>query len=954
MTTIGVPRETASDTGSSGGVGGADSPASEPAPAAGAPPAVSTADPVEAHAGVVSESGHSAMRADIRQLGALLGETLVGQEGQQLLDLVEQVRRLARREDGGDELTQLLGGLDFPDAMQLARAFSMFFQLANVAEQFHRSKALAERRRDVSSPLGEVFERVRAAGLPVSEVTDLLVGAELRPVFTAHPTEASRQSVLRSLRRVAELLGADLPDAMRERRLREVVELLWLTDEIRPGKPSPRDEARNIVYYLDQLSRGVLPGLFDDLIDEVKKLGAELPLVSVPVRFGSWVGGDRDGNPNISPEVTSDVLRLHADRAIRYQMDLVDQLIDELAISTRVVRATPELTASLERDRELLPEVHDRFIRLNAEEPYRLKCSYIKARLQATHDRIAHHREHRDGADYLGAEAYLAELELMRDSLLASRGERIAGGTLRRTINVARAVGLHLATLDIRQHSKFHHAALAALYDRTGELETPYGELDQDARTELLARELSGGRPLLGRNTPPPDDAAAVLDVLDVVRSALSAFGSDAVDTYVISMARGADDVLAVAILAREAGLLDVASGRAQLNIVPLLETVAELREAGPMLDTLLRIPAYRTLVRGRGDLQEIMLGYSDSNKDAGVATSQWEIQRAQRQLRDVAAEHGVRLRLFHGRGGSVGRGGGPAGEAVLASPFGVLNGQIRVTEQGEVISDKYSLPGLARDNLEILLASVIEASLLHRVSRVSPENLERWDATMDQVASSAQAAYRTLADDPGLAEFFSQVSPVEELGQLNMGSRPARRPGGGQQTLDDLRAIPWVFGWTQTRMIVPGWFGVGSGLAAAREAGLGEELLAMRDGWPFFATFLGNVEMTLAKTDLAIAGRYVSELVDPALRPVFDRICAEHATTVEQMQHLTEGAGQLARHPLLRRTLEVRNSYLGPLHHLQINLLRRQREEAEPTPELRRALLLTINGIAAGLRNTG
>jgi len=760
--------------------------------------------------------------------------------------------------------------------------------------------------------------------------------------------------VLRSLRRVAELLGADLPDVMRERRLREVIELLWLTDEIRPGKPSPRDEARNIVYYLDQLSRDVLPGLFDDLIDEVKQLGAELPLGSVPVRFGSWVGGDRDGNPNISPGVTSDVLRLHADRAIRYQLDLVDQLIDELAISTRVVRATPELTASLERDRELLPEVYDRFIRLNAEEPYRLKCSYIKARLQATHDRIAHHREHRDGADYLGAEAYLAELELMRDSLLASRGERIAGGALRRTINVARAVGLHLATLDIRQHAKFHHAALAALYGRNGELGTPYGELDQDARTELLARELSGGRTLLGRNTVPPDDAAAVLDVLDVVRRALSAFGSDAVDTYVISMARGADDVLAVAILAREAGLLDVATGRSQLNIVPLLETVAELREAGPMLDTLLRIPAYRTLVRGRGDLQEIMLGYSDSNKDAGVATSQWEIQRAQRQLRDVAAEHGVRLRLFHGRGGSVGRGGGPAGEAVLASPFGVVNGQIRITEQGEVISDKYSLPGLARDNLEILLASVIEASLLHRVSRLSPENLKRWDATMDMVASSAQAAYRTLADDPRLPEFFSQVSPVEELGQLNMGSRPSRRPGGGQQSLDDLRAIPWVFGWTQTRMIVPGWFGVGSGLAAAREAGLGDELLAMRDGWPFFATFLGNVEMTLAKTDLAIAARYVSELVDPALRPMFDRVCLEHAKTVEQLQYLTDGAGQLARHPLLRRTLEVRNSYLGPLHHLQINLLRRQREEADPTPELRRALLLTINGIAAGLRNTG
>src|SRR3954469_5453643 len=742
------------------------------------PQASGAVDPVEAHAGVVTETGHSAMRADIRKLGSILGETLAQQEGQELLDLVEKVRRLARSDDG--KLTRLLDELDFPDAMQLARAFSMFFQLANVAEQFHRARELAARRRDVASPLGEVFERIREADVPANEVTALLGRTELRTVFTAHPTEASRQSVLRSLRRVADLLGAELPEPVRDRQLREVAELLWLTDEIRPGKPSVQDEARNIVYYLDQLARRTLPGLFDDLADEMRKVGAEPPLATAPVRFGSWVGGDRDGNPNVSPEVTGDVLRLHADRAIRYQIDLVDELIDELAISTRVVQATPELTKSLERDRELLPEVHDRFIRLNAEEPCRLKCSYIKTRLQGTHDRIASGNPHRHGHDYLGAEEYLEELELLRTSLLASRGERVAEGALRRTINVARAVGLHLATMDIRQHAKFHHAALAALYDRVGELDPPYAELDKDGRTELLAKELAGGRPLIGRNAQVPEDAAAVLDVLDTVGEALAKFGDDAVDTYVISMAQKADDVLAVAVLAREAGLVDLESGVAKLNIVPLLETVDELAAAGPMLDTLLNDPAYRALVRARGDLQEIMLGYSDSNKDAGTAASHWQIHRAQRSLRDIAANHGVQLRLFHGRGGSVGRGGGPSGEAVLASPFGVLDGQMRVTEQGEVISDKYSLPGLARDNLEILLASVIEASLLHRVSRVPKQDLERWDGAMDSFASSARKAYRTLADDPGLPEFFAQVSPVEELGSLNIGSRPSRRPGGG------------------------------------------------------------------------------------------------------------------------------------------------------------------------------
>ncbi|MDQ1747091.1 MAG: phosphoenolpyruvate carboxylase, partial [Frankiaceae bacterium] len=916
------------------------------------PSAVGQVDPVEAHAGVVTEAGHSKMRADIRKLGAILGETIAQQEGQDLLDLVEKVRRLARTDDG--TLPRLLDELDFGQAMQLARAFSMFFQLANVAEQFHRARELANRRRNVASPLGEVFDRIAAAEVPPGEVTGMLAKTELRPVFTAHPTEASRQSVLRSLRRVAELLGGDLPEQVRDRQLREVVELLWLTDEIRPGKPSVTDEARNIVYYLDQLSRRTLPGLFDDLADEARRVGAEAPLATVPLRFGSWVGGDRDGNPNVSPQVTSDVLRLHADRAIRYQIDLVDSLIDELAISTRVVQATPELTKSLERDREVLPEVHDRYIRLNAEEPYRLKCSYIKARLQGTHDRIAAGNPHREGLDYLGAEEYLDELELLRTSLLASRGERIAEGALRRTISVARAVGLTLATMDIRQHAKFHHAALAALYARVGELDTPYEELTKDQRTELLSKELASGRPLLGRNAVPPEDAAAVLDVLDAVRGAIEAFGPDAVDTYIISMAQGADDVLAVAVLAREAGLIDIESGIAQLNIVPLLETVDELAEAGPMLDSLLNDRSYRALVHARGDLQEIMLGYSDSNKDAGTAASHWQIHRAQRALRDIASEHGVRLRLFHGRGGSVGRGGGPSGEAVLASPFGVLDGQMRVTEQGEVISDKYSLPGLARDNLEILLASVIEASLLHQVSRVGADDLARWDDAMDSFAASARACYRTLADDPGLPAFFAQVSPVEELGQLNIGSRPSRRPGSGDPTLDDLRAIPWVFGWTQTRLIVPGWFGVGSGLEAVREAGLSDELQAMRDGWPFFATFIGNVEMTLAKTDLRMAERYVTELVDPALHPVYERIVAEHTKTAEQVRLLVGDSGQLSRFPLLRRTLEVRNSYLGPLHHLQINLLRRQREQEEPTAELRRALLLTINGIAAGLRNTG
>jgi phosphoenolpyruvate carboxylase len=938
-------------------------------------------DPVETHAGVVSEAGHSALRADIRRLGGMLGDTLVRQAGPDLLDLVERVRRLARRssEDGGgayaDELTEVLSELDVRAAMLLARSFSTFFQLANVAEQAHRSRELTARRSRDGGPLHRLVERLDSDA-DRELLLRTLRRTELRPVFTAHPTEASRQSVLATLRRVADLLVPDpitpqprhdYGDAAADRRLAELIDLLWLTDELRTGKPTPVDETRAVTYYLDQLARTVLPGVLDDLDATLRGAGIEPPRELRPIRLGTWVGGDRDGNPNVSSTVTMDALRLYADRALRFQMDVVDQLIEELSLSTRIAGISPELEASLAADRQALPHVYERFVRLNAEEPYRLKSSYIRARLENTHERIAAGRRHRQAVDYLGVSGYLADLDVMDRSLREHRGERIADGALARAVRAARTVGLHLATLDLREHADRHHAALAALYSRLEELQAPYGELDRPARTALLSRELAGYRPLAAWRAPLPEPAGEVMAVFETAREAAEVFGPEAVQTYIVSMTQGIDDILAVAVLARESGLIDLppdanggGSDTAALDLVPLFETVAELRRAGELLEALLSEPSYRRIVRARGDLQEVMLGYSDSNKDAGVTTSQWEIHRAQRRLRDVAAAHGVRLRLFHGRGGSVGRGGGPAGEAVAASPFGVLDGAMKLTEQGEVVSDKYALPSLARDNLEILLAAVIEASVLHRTSRIDDERLVRFDAAMDVISEAAAASYRELVDNPKLAEFFSAATPVEELAGLNIGSRPARRPGGaagtsGSTALASLRAIPWVFGWTQTRMIVPGWYGVGSGLLAAREAGLGDVLTEMLS-WAFFTTFLGNVEMTLAKTDLRIARRYVEALTEPGLHPIFDQICAEHERTLEQVRALTAGSGLLANYPLLRRTLTTRDRYLEPLHHLQISLLGRRRaaSEAEPDEDLQRALLLTINGIAAGLRNTG
>ena len=543
-----------------------------------------------------------------------------------------------------------------------------------------------------------------------------------------------------------------------------------------------------------------------------------------------------------------------------------------------------ELEASLAADREALPQVYERFIRLNAEEPYRLKCSYIRARLENTHQRIADGRRHQESTDYLGAGQYLAELEIMSRSLREHRGERIAGGVLARAIRAARTIGLHLATLDLREHADRHHAALASLYARLAELPTPYQELDRQARTALLSRELAGHRPLAAWRAPLPEPAGEVLAVFETARRAAETFGDEAVQTYIVSMTQGVDDLLAVAVLARESGLIDLqpepGNDRpdvAALDLVPLFETVAELRRAGELLDELLNDPSYRRIVRARGDLQEVMLGYSDSNKDAGVTTSQWEIHRAQRRLRDVAAAHGVRLRLFHGRGGSVGRGGGPSGEAVAASPYGVLDGAMKLTEQGEVVSDKYALPSLARDNLEILLAAVIEASVLHRTSRIDEERLVRFDAAMDLISEAAAASYRELVDDPKLGAFFSAATPVEELAGLNIGSRPARRPGGQRGVGDPARARrrpagdPWVFGWTQTRMIVPGWYGWAAVCSPRGRPAWPMSSTEMLD-WPFFTTFLGNVEMTLAKTDLRIAQLYVDALTDPELHPVFAR----------------------------------------------------------------------------------
>ncbi|MDP6976641.1 MAG: phosphoenolpyruvate carboxylase [Acidimicrobiales bacterium] len=901
-----------------------------------------------------ADAADAGLRADIRRLGRQLGDSLVRQHGPDLLATVEDVRRLARelRQGAGEqratgELTDLLGTAGADQAIRLVRAFTMYFHLANVAEQVHRIEDLNIGGTRADSHFDETVRRLVDSGISPGDVAALVNRADLQPVFTAHPTEASRRSILNKLARISDLIEertepwrTPADQGRIDRRIDELIEAMWQTDEIRHDRPDPFDEARFVLYYVVQTIRDAVPELLDDMAAVLEDLGERLDPESSPIRFGSWVGGDRDGNPNVSPGTTLAVLDLQRRRALELLMDEMAGLSDELSVSSRIREVPEDLREQAASDLATHPDL---LLGTDPHEPYRIRCTVIRHRLAETLRR---------SADGYGSPTELAtELEHLDRSLRSHGGSLLADGRLTRVRRILALTGFHVAALDIREHAERHHEALAGMFESLG---VDYAGASAADRADLLATELQSRRPLAPPHGSGEHDC---LTLFRTLRRILDRDGDAVVESYIVSMTRGVDDILAPVILAREVGLVDLGHDIARLGFVPLFETIDDLRSIGRVMRELFDVPGYRRLLELRGGLQEVMVGYSDSNKDGGLTTSQWEIHKALRVIREVSEESGIRIRVFHGRGGTIGRGGGPTHGSILSQPNGVLDGEVRFTEQGEVIADKYGLPEIARRNLNLAVTALVDASLAHTAPRHDAGTIDHWYEVMDQMSTAAYEAYRAFVETPGLPEYFTTSTPVEELGSMNIGSRPARRRAAAAG-ISDLRAIPWVFGWTQSRQIIPGWYGAGSAIRAALDAGRAGDLRDMYAEWHFFRTFVSNVEMTLAKTDLAIARHYVNRLVDPSLHHIFDLVVAEHSLTKQMVAQVT-GTELLADKPLLRRTLEVRDAYLDPINVLQVELLSRVRsgdlgDTTERGDVMQRALLLSINGIAAGMRNTG
>jgi len=907
------------------------------------------------------------LREDIRLLGRVLGDTVRDQQGEAAFDLIERIRqtsvRFRRDEDhtARVELERILDALSREQTIQVVRAFSYFSHLANIAEDQHhirRSRAhlvagSAPREGSLAYALAHALE---SAHTP-AQLAAFFDTALISPVLTAHPTEVQRKSILNCQTDIARLLDARdrmtlTPDERADSldALRRAVLTLWQTRMLRPARLSVTDEVANGLSYFDTTFLRELPRLYASLEDELAGRDAAPGAPELPafLRVGSWIGGDRDGNPFVTAEVLERALAMQAGAALGFYLDELHALGARLSLALGLVSASDALLALADRSPDHSPHRRD--------EPYRRAITGIYARLAATHQALLGTEPPRHpvaaAEPYGRADELAADLDIIHRSLVANGSAPLARGRLRLLRRAVRVFGFHLAPIDLRQNSDVHERVVAELLAvaRPG---SDYRALGEAARVELLLAELATPRPLASPHVRYSDESESELAIFRAARAAHRHYGAAAIPNCIISKTDDVSDLLELALLLKEAGLLRPHEQALDVNIIPLFETIEDLANAPAVMDRLFALPAYMRLLASRERTQEVMLGYSDSNKDGGFLTSGWALYKAEIGLVDVFARHGVRLRLFHGRGGSVGRGGGPSYQAILAQPGGAVQGQIRLTEQGEVIAAKYGNPEVGRRNLEVLVAATLEASLL--AERAAAPRAEFLD-TMQCLSDAAFHAYRGLVyETDGFERYFWESTVISEIAELNIGSRPASRKKGTR--IEDLRAIPWVFSWSQCRLMLPGWYGFGAAvqawLAAHPADGLAR-LQAMHREWSFFATLLSNMDMVLAKTDLAIASRYAKLVKDEALREaIFDRIRDEWHATVDALLAITGQRELLDGNPLLKRSIRNRFPYLDPLNHVQVELLHRHRD-GHDDERIRLGIHISINGIAAGLRNSG
>ncbi|WP_274364699.1 phosphoenolpyruvate carboxylase [Paenibacillus thermotolerans] len=931
------------------------------------------ADTTVTAAGANSQHSNQLLRRDVRFLGNILGEVLVHQGGNELLGIVEKIREMSKTLRASyileihEEFKSIINTLDPKVRLQVLRAFAVYFQLVNIAEQNHRIRRKRDYERASAGSVqpGSIESAVlslKEDGVPAEDIIDILSGISLELVMTAHPTEAMRRAILDIHKRIADdmmqLDNPTLTDREREdlrRKLLNEVLTLWQTNELRDRKPTVIDEVRNGLYYFDETLFDAIPEVYDELERCMEKYypGGNWHVPTF-LRFGSWIGGDRDGNPSVRSNVTWDTLVMHRQLALKKYEDQLKQGIRLLSFSTTLVDVTPELLASIQVDQEQV-ELKTEYVWRNDTEPYRVKLVYMVERIQNTRLDTG-----KPEARYKSPDEFMNDLYIIDRSLRSHFADFAADSFVRKLIRQVELFGFYLAALDVRQHSKEHEAAMQEILKLMGIVDN-YSELSEDEKVQLLYKLLEDPRPLTSSYFQYSESTQECLDVYRIIKRAQEEFGPRCIRSYLISMTQGASDILEVMVLGKEAGLFSKrADGTvtASFQAVPLFETIDDLHDAPNIMRKLFALPTYKESIGALDGIQEIMLGYSDSNKDGGMLTANWELRVALKSITDAANEFGVKLKFFHGRGGALGRGGMPLNRSIMAQPPHTLGGGVKITEQGEVLSSRYSLKGIAYRSLEQATSALLTASVAARNPQSDLEE-HRYESFMKTMSEVSQKKYQDLVfRDPDFLMFFRESTPLPEIGELNIGSRPSKRKNSDR--FEDLRAIPWVFSWTQSRYLFPAWYGAGTGLksfAMSIPNGM-ETLKEMYENWSFFQGLIDNLQMALAKADLLISKEYAGMIKDETVRNrIFGEIEKEYNLTSEMILQITGQEEILDNVPIIQESIRLRNPYVDPLSYLQVKLLselRAIRGRGEDDPELLREVLMTINGIAAGLRNTG